>query len=170
MDGQPVVLWAKKGRLRFSVDGEEDDKTQEVVYNLNEEGHGEDKEREEETDDKLRSDGEMPCGSVCMDGEAQAGGDMPGAVDPLDGAFTVAEAGDGGNAPGAGAEGEPGERTGAFSPRLQVMLEKKRLQILTSTVQGRLEKTLSKVQEARKAETSKDQKPSGKTLRKSEKP
>jgi hypothetical protein len=33
------------------------------------------------------------------------------------------------------------------------MLEKKRLTLLTSTVQGRLEKTLSKAQEARKAET-----------------
>jgi len=117
MDGQSVVLRAEKGRLRLSVEGEEDDKTQEVVYNLNEEGegHGEDKEREEETDDKLRSAGEMQGSSVSMDGAAQAGGDMPGAVDTLDGAFTVAEAGDGGNAPGAGAEGEPGERTGTFS-------------------------------------------------------
>jgi len=117
MDGQSVVLRAEKGRLRLSVDGEEDDKTQEVVYNLNEEGekNGEDKEREEETDDKLRSVGEMQGSSVSMDGAAQAGGDMPGAVDPVDGAFTVAEAGDGGDAPGAGAEGEPGEGTGTFS-------------------------------------------------------
>lgn len=61
----------------------------------------------------------------------------------------------------------------ALEPR--VSLEKgpalsRRLQILTSTVQGRLEKTLSKVQEARKSETSKDQKPSGESLRKNEKP
>jgi hypothetical protein len=47
----------------------------------------------------------------------------------------------------------------ALSPRLQSMLEKKRL---TLPAQGRLEKTLSKAQEARKAEVpSKDQKPSG---------
>jgi transposase InsO family protein len=106
MDGQSVVLRAEKGRLRLSVDGEEDDKTQEVVYNLNEEG--EDKEREEETDDKLRSAGEMQGSSVSMDGATQAGGDMPGAVDTLDGTFPLAEA-------GAGAEGEPGEGTGAES-------------------------------------------------------
>jgi len=62
------------------------------------------------------------------------------------------------------------EKGPALSRRLQAMLEKRRLQILTSTVQGKLEKTLSKVQEARKSETSKDQKPSGETLRKSEKP
>ena len=62
------------------------------------------------------------------------------------------------------------EKGPALSRRLQAMLEKRRLQILTSTVQGRLEKTLSKVQEARKAETSKDQKPSCEAPRKSEKP
>ena len=59
----------------------------------------------------------------------------------------------------------------ALSPRLQTLLEKKRLTPLTSTAQGRLEKTLSKAQEARKVETSsKDQKPEGLTLRKAEKP
>jgi hypothetical protein len=48
----------------------------------------------------------------------------------------------------------------ALSPRLQAMLEKNRLTLLTSTAQGKLEKTLSKAQEARKAETavSKDDK------------
>ena len=47
----------------------------------------------------------------------------------------------------------------ALSPRLQAMLEKRRLSLLT----GRLEKTLSKAQETRKAERlpSKDQKPAG---------
>jgi hypothetical protein len=60
----------------------------------------------------------------------------------------------------------------ALSPRLQALLEKKRLTLLTSTVQCRLERTLSKAQEARKAETpqTKDMKPSGETLRKTEKP
>ncbi len=117
MEGQSVVLRAEKGRLRLSVDAEDDDVTQEVIYNLNEEGagHGEDKEREEAADDELRGDGEMQGGSVGVDGAAQAGGDMPGAVDTLDGACALAEAGAGGDAAGAGAEGEPGERAGAFS-------------------------------------------------------
>jgi hypothetical protein len=59
----------------------------------------------------------------------------------------------------------------ALSPRLQALLEKKRLRLLTNTVQGRLEKTLSKAQEARKAETaqSKDMKAEGLALRKTEK-
>ncbi len=56
----------------------------------------------------------------------------------------------------------------ALSPRLQALLEKKRLTLLTSTVHNRLEKTLSKAQEARKAET--PQKPSGEVLHKYEKP
>ncbi len=39
MEGQSVVLRAEKGKLRLSVDDEEDDTTEEVVYNLNEERH-----------------------------------------------------------------------------------------------------------------------------------
>jgi transposase InsO family protein len=117
MEGQSVVLRAEKGKLRLSVD-DEDDITQEVVYNLNEEGagYGEDKKREEAADDKLRGDGEVPGDPLDMDGAAQAHGDMPGAVDPLDGACALAEACDGGNAPGAGAQGSPGERAGTEPP------------------------------------------------------
>jgi hypothetical protein len=59
------------------------------------------------------------------------------------------------------------EKGPALSPRLQAMLEKRRLTLLTSTPQNRLEKMLSKAQDARKAETSRDGKPEG--LRKSEK-
>src|SRR5512146_1041525 len=59
MEGQSVVLRAEKGKLRLSVDDEEDDTTQEVVYNLNEQGDdhgkdGEDKTGEEKADDKPR--------------------------------------------------------------------------------------------------------------------
>jgi transposase InsO family protein len=120
MEGQSVVLRAEKGRLRLSVDAENDDVTQEVVYNLNEEGdnHGKDndKGREEAADGELRSDGEVPCGAVGMDGEEKTGGSLPGAVDSLDDACALAEAGDGGDAAGAGAPGEPGQGAGAVSP------------------------------------------------------
>ena len=70
MEGQSVVLRAEKGKLRLSVDGEDDDVTQEVVYNLNDEGesHGEDKKREEAADAELRGDGEVQSGSFDMDG------------------------------------------------------------------------------------------------------
>lgn len=48
----------------------------------------------------------------------------------------------------------------ALSPRLQSLLEKKRLNLMTTAVQGKLENRLSKAQEARKAGTavSKDDK------------
>ena len=45
------------------------------------------------------------------------------------------------------------DKGAALSPRLQAMLEKKRLAIMTSAAQGRLEKTLSKAQEAKKTQT-----------------
>ena len=121
MEGQSVVLRAEKGKLRLSVDDEEDDKTQEVVYNLNDEGDGhgtggEDKTGEEKADNEPRGDGEVPGGSGGVDGATEAGGDMPGDGGPVDGAVAVAEAGDGGNAPGAGAAGEAGEGAGPVSP------------------------------------------------------
>lgn len=58
----------------------------------------------------------------------------------------------------------------ALSPRLQSMLEKKRLSIMTNTAQNRLEKTLSRAQEAKKPEPAKDGKLSGESLKKAEKP
>ena len=57
------------------------------------------------------------------------------------------------------------QRGPALSPRLQAMLEKKRLRIMTS----RLEKTLSKAQETKKAEA-KEPKPDIIALKKAEKP
>lgn len=62
------------------------------------------------------------------------------------------------------------EKGPALSPRLLAMLEKRRLTLPLSTAQGKLEKMLSKAQEARKAETPKDQKSEGLSLRKTEKP
>ncbi len=119
MEGQSVVLRAEKGKLRLSVDDDEDDTTQEVVYNLNDEGdgHGEDGEeqkREEPADDALRSDGEVQGGAVGMDGAEKTVGSLQGTVDTVDGAVALADASDGGNAPGAGAPGTPGEGTGAL--------------------------------------------------------
>lgn len=114
MEGQSVVLRAEKGRLRLSVD-DEDDVTQEVVYNLNDEGdnHGEDKTGEEAANGTLRSNGEMQGSAVHMDGAAQTVGDLPGDEHPLDGALVLAEAGHGGDAAGPGAESALGEGTGA---------------------------------------------------------
>jgi hypothetical protein len=63
------------------------------------------------------------------------------------------------------------EKGPALSPRLQSMLEKKRIQLLSSAVRGKLEQTLVKAQEQRKGalSPSKDAKPSSEA-RKTEKP
>jgi transposase InsO family protein len=118
MEGQSVVLRAEKGKLRLSVDDEKQDSAQEMVYNLNGEGNdnGEDREskkREETAGSDLRSNGAVQSSAVSVDRAAQACGGVPGAVDPVDGSLDVAEAGHGGNAAGAGAEGEPGQGAGA---------------------------------------------------------
>jgi transposase InsO family protein len=112
MEGQSVVLRAEKGKLRLSVDDEEEEKSQEMIYNLTEKGesHGEDKQKREEADQPLRGDGEMSGGVVGLDGAASAGRDLPGDVHPGNATFPVAEAGDGGDVAGAGAAGELGER------------------------------------------------------------
>jgi transposase InsO family protein len=114
MEGQSVVLKAEKGKLRLSVEAEADDTTQEVVYNLNEQGdnHGQDKERKEETEHNLRGDGQMQGSAVDMDRAEKAGGDMQGTVDSLDGDSSVAEEGDGGDAAGPGAQSETGQGAG----------------------------------------------------------
>ncbi len=114
MEGQSVVLRAEKGKLRLSVDGEDDDTTQEVVYNLNDQGdsHGESKGRTEASLSELRSNGEVPGGPVDLDRAAKTGGDLPGDAGAVDGAGAVAETGNGGNAAGPGAPGEPGQGAG----------------------------------------------------------
>jgi transposase InsO family protein/transposase-like protein len=122
MEGQSVVLRAEKGKLRLSVDDEKEDRLQEVVYNLNEEGHnhGEDRQQGQEHEEtavaELRGDGKMQSGAVGMDGAAQACGSMPGAYHTVDGVFPLAEAGDGGDAAGAGAASQPGQGPCAQSP------------------------------------------------------
>jgi putative transposase len=111
MDGQSVVLRAEKGKLRLSVDGEDDDTTREVEYNLNDQGdgHGKDEGRAEASPEQLRSDGEVPGGPVDLDRAEKTSGSLSGDAGAVDGAGAVAEAGHGGNAAGLGAPGEPGQ-------------------------------------------------------------
>jgi transposase InsO family protein len=113
MEGQSVVLRAEKGRLRLSVD-DDDDVTQEVVYNLDDKGdtHGQGEERAEASRAELRSNGEVPGSALGLDGAEKALGGLPGAAGPVDGLGPVAEAGHGGNAPGPRTESEPGQGPG----------------------------------------------------------
>jgi transposase InsO family protein len=117
MEGQSVVLRAEKGKLRLSVD-DEDDVTQEVVYNLDDKGdtHGQDQDRAEENHAELRSHGEMPGSALDLDRAAETLGDLPGDAGAVDGAGPVAEACHGGDAAGLGTESEPGQGTVPVSP------------------------------------------------------
>jgi hypothetical protein len=129
MEGQSVVLRAEKGKLRLMVDDEEGGGKQEMVYEVSaaeekrdgsietiqrEETDGKDREaeggearggRQQEKAEGIRpySRGEVPGGSVGMDGETETRRDMPGVGGGVDSVEPVAGAGDGGDALGLGA-------------------------------------------------------------------
>jgi len=93
MDGQPVVLRTGKGKLRLMVDDEEGGGKQKMVYAVT--AQEEERDEREERDGKGREAedggeegaegvrphgrGEVPGGSLGMDGEAQTGRSLSGA-------------------------------------------------------------------------------------------
>ncbi len=124
MEGQSVVLRAEKGKLRLMVDDEEGGGKQEIVYDVaaqaeesgereQRDGKGREGEGGEARDGgKERTEGlgaygggEVPCGVVGMDGEAQTWGGLPGVGGCVEFIEPVARAGDGGNALGVTASG-----------------------------------------------------------------
>jgi transposase InsO family protein len=131
MEGQSVVLRAEKGKLRLMVDDEEGGGKQEMVYDVTaqeeergqrEEKDGKDREAEggearggaEERTEGFGAyvGGEVPCGVVGMDGEAQTGRGLPGVGGCVEHIEPVARAGDGGDAPGFTASGCSGQGSG----------------------------------------------------------
>jgi transposase InsO family protein len=127
MEGQSVVLRAEKGKLKLSVDGENE---QELVYDLKK---GEsDGEREKGNEGDRQKDGaaaEAPqsererersrqgaSGVGSVDGTGAAGGSVPATGREPDHVLAVAGPGDGGDAAGAGKPGEPGGGTSVESP------------------------------------------------------
>jgi transposase InsO family protein len=134
MEGQSVVLRAEKGKLKLSVDGEHQPGN-ELEYDLvkpdpekgepheqttTEQQQQRDQGTEENTPEtdaiaQLQRAGESAGGAGGVDREGATGGDMPAVIRELDHLQPVAGACDGGNAPGAGEPGEPGQRGGAES-------------------------------------------------------
>jgi transposase InsO family protein len=126
MEGQSVVLRAEKGKLRLMVDDEEGGGSQEMVYDVTtseeKKDHAIETIQREETDGKAREaesgeagdrrqqektegirsygGGEVPSGLVCMDGETQTRGSMPGVGSSVEYLEPVAGASDGGDAHG----------------------------------------------------------------------
>jgi len=107
MDGQSVVLRAEKGKLKLSV-SDEQNKEQELVYDLNQAQHDQRPTgKEKETNGSLaQRDGQSPSGAGGVDRTLQAGGCVPAVSHQLDNLQPMAAPGDGGHAPGFG---EPGQ-------------------------------------------------------------
>jgi len=118
MEGQSVVLRAEKGKLKLSVDGENE---QELVYDLKKgdnDGEGQkgnegNHQKEGATPDGQSESprergGQSPGGAGGVDGTGQGGGSVPAVGSQPDHVLAVAGAGAGGDDAGAGKPGEPG--------------------------------------------------------------
>ena len=107
MEGQSVILRAEKGKLKLSID--DGNKNQELTYDLKQsEAQG-----QQASAAQLHGAGKSGSDPARMDGTMHRLGDLPGVQDQLDDAGAMAAAGHGGNAAGAGAAHQPGQRSGA---------------------------------------------------------
>ena len=127
MEGQSVVLRAEKGKLKLSVDGENE---QELVYDLKKgdndgkegsQGNEGDREKEgaapdEQPEPQRECGGQSPGGAGGMDGTGETGGSVPTVGREPDHVLAMAGPGDGGDAASVGKPGEPGSGTGVESP------------------------------------------------------
>lgn len=111
MGEQSVVIRAEKGKVKMLVDGEEPGTEKELVYHVNE--HTE--ERTEENEAGVCGAGEVRSGAGGVERTAQAGGDLPGAGDPVAAAEQLAGCGDEGNDAGAGAPPDGGRAAPAVA-------------------------------------------------------
>jgi transposase InsO family protein len=122
MNDQSVTVMAEQGRLKLSVSDLEGRPTQEIVYPLSNNADKNDiteggklygkVNRDDETQtqriDINPRGGEVPRGTVGVDGEAQACGGVPGSGDQVDNPHALAEPGTGRDAAGSGVTAEPG--------------------------------------------------------------
>jgi transposase InsO family protein len=104
MEGQSVILRAEKGKLKLSI--EDGKQNQELSYDLKQ-PQGAD-QTQPPGPAQLHRAAEGASHPASVDRAVQAGGDLPGTQNQLDHLRTVATAGDGGNAAGAGTAGESG--------------------------------------------------------------
>jgi transposase InsO family protein len=107
MGGQSVVIRAEKGKVRLLVDGQEQEASQELTYQIERTLHDNDSNGKEtgESTAHLQLGGEDPGGTGGVDREPQARADCPGAGNHHDASGPLAEAGDEGDFNGNGAAG-----------------------------------------------------------------
>jgi transposase InsO family protein len=102
MDGQSIVLRAEKGKLKLSVSDQNNNQAQELTYDLNKTNDGKDGTKEALTPTATPGAGQSPGGAGSVDGAVQTGGSLPPVEHQLGHLQSMAAAGDGGDAPGAG--------------------------------------------------------------------
>jgi len=107
MDGQSVVLRAEKGKLKLSINDQQNNE-RELTYDLNQTNPREDRTQKENSPSAQRP-GQSPGGAGGVDGTMQAGGRVPSAGHQLDHLQPLATPGHGGDAPSAGKPGQPGQ-------------------------------------------------------------
>jgi transposase InsO family protein len=106
MEGQSVILRAEKGKLKLSVENGNENK--ELVYDLKQS----ESEKTTANATQLLRPGESPGHPAGLDRAVQTLGCLPGVQSQLGNLHPMAAASDGGNAPGAGAPGQPDGRPG----------------------------------------------------------
>jgi transposase InsO family protein len=107
MDGQSVVLRAEKGKLKLTVNDQQNQE-QELTYDLNQ-NNDQRKEGTETVDPNPvpQRPGQSPGGAGGVDGAVQAGGSLPPVENQLHHLPAVAAAGDGGDVASLGKPCEP---------------------------------------------------------------
>ena len=108
MGEQSVVIRAEKGKVRLLVDGQEQEASQELTYQIERTLHDNDDTHAKETGQgpaHLQLGGEDPCGAGSMDREPQALPDRPGTGNHDNAPGPVEQAGHEGGDNGDGAAG-----------------------------------------------------------------
>jgi transposase InsO family protein len=117
MDGQSVVLRAEKGKLKLSINDQQNHE-QELTYDLSKNDNSQRNDPTQKTDPQppAQRPGQGPGGAGGVDGTVQAGGGVPAVGRQLDHPQLLAAPGDGGDAPGAGEPRQPEQGRSAESP------------------------------------------------------
>ena len=111
MDGQSVMIMAEKGKIKMSVDGDENDKTKEYEYDINGVKDGEEKTGKKEENEDIQCNGEVPGSVIGMVGDEETGRHLQGYGCKLDNGGELAGGSINRNAEGTGHETEKGEGT-----------------------------------------------------------
>jgi len=110
MDGKSVTIMAEKGKIKMSVEGEENDETKEYEYDIKGESDGEEKSNKKEETQDIQCNGEVSGSVIGMVRDEKTSRDMQGAGYKLDNGSKLAGSSADRNVKVTGIETEEGER------------------------------------------------------------